>query len=258
MTRSHTSGTARSAAPGTPAVPAPVLEEDNAARPRIFESRLRLLHAALTTQEPGRTLSVGAGSGAFEVELARRFGLDVDVLAEPDPDLAAAARARGFTVWERTSQELDPGEDAFDTIYYHGSSFGYIPDDQLEPTWARDLRALRPGGRLVLTDVPKESALGILLLTLQKYPDIDHTPYEDLIAGTAFPRYREHFYKPYWHRTDHYIGVLEGVGFADLTFLQTVLANPPYQDDHVEDPVAGYRRGNYVAIIAQRPLTARR
>ncbi|HCH22474.1 MAG TPA: hypothetical protein DEW10_07220, partial [Bifidobacterium sp.] len=43
-------------------------------RPNITESRLRLLWAALTTKIPGRTLSVGAGTGSVEEELRDRYG----------------------------------------------------------------------------------------------------------------------------------------------------------------------------------------
>lgn len=38
-------------------------------RPNVTESRLRLLWAALTTKVPGRTLSIGAGTGDVEEAL---------------------------------------------------------------------------------------------------------------------------------------------------------------------------------------------
>lgn len=230
-----------------------ILDASSAKRSNIFESRLALLYAALTTKIPGRTLSIGAGSGIFEVELRRRFGLDVATIVEPSENLGRAARAHGLEVIPARAQDLHLEAATYDTIYYHGSSFGFIPDAELESTFAADLRALRPGGRLVLTDVPKESPLGILLLTLQKFPGVDQSVYADLIEGTAFFNYSAHPYKPYWHRTDYYIALLRRIGFENLAFKQTVLANPPYQNRRVEAPIEGYDRGNYVAIVAEKP-----
>ena len=232
-----------------------VIDASSQTRPNIFESRLALLHAALTAQDPGRILSIGAGTGIFETALRDRFGVEVDDIVEPSPNLARAARDRGLTVLEATSQDADLPPESFDTIYYHGSSFGFIPDDELEATFARDFAALRPGGRLILTDVPKESALGILLLTLQKFPNLDHSAYDDLISGTSFHNYRIHTYKPNWHTIGYYREILRRVGFDPITYLQTVQANPPYQNDAVEQPVAGFDRGNYVATIAVKPPT---
>ena len=222
-------------------------------RPNIFESRLALLYAALTTHIPGKSLSIGGGTGRFEYELAHRYGLVVDRIVEPSPSLAETARSRGFDVEVATAQEATLAPESYDTIFYNGSSFGFIPDDELEPTFAKTLAGLRPGGRLVLTDVPKESALGILLLTYQKAQGLDTSLLEDLIEGTSFYNHAEHVYKPYWHTTRFYADLLERVGFRDLRFKQSVIVNPPYQDDHAEQPIDGFDKGNYVAIIARKP-----
>jgi SAM-dependent methyltransferase len=230
-----------------------VIDGSSESRPNIFESRLALLHAALTTADPGRALSIGSGTGSFEEQLRERFGLQVEKAVEPSENLAAKARSRGLTVEVAKGQDLRFDPASYDTIYYHGSSFGFIPDDELEPTFRRNFDALRPGGRLVLTDVPKESPLGILLFTLQRNPDLDTEIYDDLISGTSFFNYRTHTYKPNWHRTGYYIELLTRIGFTNLTFKQTVLANPPYQNDRAEDPIDGYDKGNYIAIIAQKP-----
>lgn len=227
------------------------LESSLTKRRNIFESRLLLLYAALTTRLPGRTLSIGCGTGAFEQELRRRYGLAVDHALEPSPNLAATARRRGLDVELITAQQARYEPDSYDTIYYHGSSFGFIPEDELEDTFRRNEQALRPGGRIVLTDVPKESALGILLLTLQKFP-VDLDIYRDLVQGTSFFDISDHHYKPNWRTIPHYADLLRRVGFATVSFKQTVLANPPYQNDAVEQPVEGYTQGNYVAIIAQK------
>ena len=232
---------------------AEVIDGSSAQRQNVFESRLALLYAALTTKLPGRTLSIGSGTGSFEGELAARYGLHVAKAVEPSANLAAKATARGLPVEVAKGEDLRFDPQSYDTIYYHGSSFGFIGDDDLEPTFRRNFDALTPGGRLVLTDVPKESALGILLFTLQRNPELDTAIYDDLVSGTSFFNYRTHTYKPNWHRTGHYIELLTRIGFANLVFKQTVQANPPYQNDRVEAPIDGYDRGNYIAIIAEKP-----
>ena len=49
------------------------------------------------------------------------------------------------------------------------------------------------------------------------------------------------------------IALLETAGFRDLTYAQTLTTHPLYSDLNVEDPVPGYDKGDYVAIIAVKP-----
>lgn len=224
-------------------------------RPNVTESRLRLIWAALTTKLPGRTLSIGAGTGDVEAELRDRFGFSVDLIIEPSEALLPALREKGFETWAGIAETYPYEPESFDTIYYNGSSFGFIDDENLVPTFTKNYEALRPGGRLILSDVPKESSLGIVLLTILNNPGIDREPYRDLLEGTAFfdlVHGGEPTYKPNWHVIPYYIDILKKVGFTDLEFKQTVLANTTYQDDKPEDPVPGYDKGNYVAIIATK------
>ena len=146
-----------------------VLDDTQRLRPNIYESRLRLLHKALTTTpdgedaDPGSILSIGVGSGIFETLLAERYGIRVRQAIEPSPALGAQARAKGLGIVATTAQEFDYSQAPYDTIVYNGSSFGFIPDDEIIPTFRRNREALTPNGRIVLTDVPAESALGIVL-----------------------------------------------------------------------------------------------
>ncbi|MCI1636215.1 class I SAM-dependent methyltransferase [Bifidobacterium sp.] len=220
-------------------------------RANIYRSRLLLLHKAITTQAPGRVLSVGCGTGIFEYELEHEFGIHIDVALEPSEDLANDARAKGIKVQVTDAQRYEYREQSFDTILYNGSSFGFIPDTELEDTFRKNYQALRSGGRIVLTDVPAESPLGILLSLIQRYPQIAREDYQPLLEGTAF--YDLHPYKPNWHPIPFYVEVLHRIGFENIDFFQTVLANPPYQNDRVEEVQEGYERGNYIAIVAVKP-----
>ena len=55
-----------------------------------------------------------------------------------------------------------------------------------------------------------------------------------------------------WHSTEEKINVLKALGFHDFDFYQTLLKNPMYTNEDVEDVAPGYQSGGYVAIIAHK------
>ena len=55
-----------------------------------------------------------------------------------------------------------------------------------------------------------------------------------------------------WHSTEEKIDALKALGFHDFDFYQTLLRNPMYTNEVVEDVVPGYQSGGYVAIIAHK------
>ncbi|MDD6374037.1 MAG: hypothetical protein PUF97_06155 [Bifidobacteriaceae bacterium] len=232
-----------------------VLDDTSKARSNIYESRLRLLHKALVTApdggaaDPGKIVSIGVGSGIFETLLDQRYGIRVAQSVEPSAALGARARAKGLDVVEATAQGFDYGAAPYDTIVYNGSSFGFIPDDEIVETFSRNKAALARGGRIVLTDVPAESALGIALRFIQE-GSVPGRVAEEALAGTAFFNVSEHSYKPYWHEIGWYVDVLRKAGFTQFGFWQTIPENPPYHNERIEDPTPGYKSGNYVAIVA--------
>ncbi len=220
-------------------------------RSNIYESRLLLLHRALTTKAPGTILSIGAGAGTYELDLQERYGIHVELSLEPSAGFVQSARSKGLNVLQAGAQDYDYPEGFYDTIVYNGSSFGFIEDDELEATLRRNWESLRPGGRIILQDVPLESALGILLKAFQDFPELaENKDYRELLDGTVF--YDLPPYKPFWHTTRYYIELLEKVGFSNFSYFQTVLANPPYEDETVEEPIEGYDKGSYVAIVAEK------
>ena len=46
--------------------------------------------------------------------------------------------------------------------------------------------------------------------------------------------------------------MLKDLGFHDFDYCQTLLKNPMYTNEDVEDAVPGYQSGGYVAIIARK------
>ncbi|MDO5603717.1 MAG: methyltransferase domain-containing protein [Paracoccus sp. (in: a-proteobacteria)] len=88
-------------------------------------------------------LDLGCGDGALTLRLAEA-GAHVTGL-EPDPDMAATARARGLTVMEQDAH--DPfGDRVYDAIFSN-AALHWMRDAPRVLTHA--FAALRPGGRLV-------------------------------------------------------------------------------------------------------------
>lgn len=131
----------------------------------VFLSELKLLKAALDLTDGGRILSVGCGSGLFEKALNDEYGITVTDGVEPSEDMSGIARKRGMQVQIATAETAQLEPESYDVIYFNGSS-SYIPN--LDVAYGNILKALKTGGKLVLLDVPKESAYGLLYLLAGK------------------------------------------------------------------------------------------
>lgn len=213
--------------------------------PNVLESEVRLV--ASTLRDAGNILSVGCGSGLFEKIMRDEFGISITEGVEPSSSMAAIARKRGLTVTEATAEEYDYPEEKYDTILFNGCP-SYITD--LEAVVGKVYRALRPGGRIVLVDVPKESTYGIMYNLAKALGTWDHP----LLAGTYPPN-------PYpielvkvaaWRTTAEKIDILNRAGFKDQHYAQTLTTHPLYSDLRPEHPVEGYDKGDYVAITAYK------
>lgn len=64
---------------------------------------------ASTLKDAGRVLSVGCGSGLFEMIMAKEYGITVTEGIEPSEGMAAIARKRGMNVTIATAEEADFG-----------------------------------------------------------------------------------------------------------------------------------------------------
>ena len=110
--------------------------------------------------------------------------------------------------------------------------------------------ALPEGGRIILIDVPKESTYGIMYNLAKALGTWDHP----LLAGVYPP-------DPYpiefvnvanWRTTAEKTALLEAAGFTGLEYAQTLTRHPLYSNEEEEQPVAGYDRGDYVAVTAHK------
>ena len=97
-------------------------------------------------------LSVGCGSGLFEMLLAKDYDIHVKHGIEPSKDMAQIAEKRGLTVDINTAEEAEIEPNKFDIIMFNGS-VSYISNLALCINKAHD--ALKPGGKIILIDLPK-------------------------------------------------------------------------------------------------------
>jgi SAM-dependent methyltransferase len=196
----------------------------------------------------GRVLSVGCGSGLFEMILRRDHAIAVDFGIEPSEAMAAIARKRGLQVRIGTAETADYGDGEYDTLLFNGTP-SYIGD--LEAAFRRAHRALRRGGAVVVADVPKESSYAMLYMLGAQLGGWAHPMLEGIKPGNVYPM--EFARSARWRTTREKIALLESTGFARLTFAQTLTHHPLYSNEALEEPVEGYTRGDYVAIRAEKP-----
>ena len=110
------------------------------ANPNVLHSEAALV--ASTLADAGRVLSVGCGSGLFEMIMANSFGINVTDGVEPSASMATIARKRNMNVTEATAEEFDYPKGVYDTILFNGCP-SYITD--LKKVIEKVYAALRPG-----------------------------------------------------------------------------------------------------------------
>ena len=179
----------------------------------LFQSELRLFQKALGDISGKRVLSVGCGSGLFE-SMIDCSGIEGN---------------------------------AYDVIYLNGSS-SYMED--LAYAFNVCKKALKPNGTFISLDVPKESAFGFMYLLAKEAGTFDHPSLNGVMPELPYPL--ELCCAGVWHSTEEKIDALKSLGFHDFAFYQTLLRNPMYTNEVVEDVVPGYQSGGYVAIIAHK------
>ena len=211
---------------------------------KLFTSELRLFLKVLGDIEGKRLLSVGCGSGLFEsyIDCSNVEGI------EPSVDMGKIAEKRGVNVIKYgTIEDVDLPENTYDIIYFNGSS-SYMED--LTPIYEKSLKALVDGGKLILLDVPKESAFGLMYLLGKSLGTYDHPYLEGTMPELPYPLALAS--SGVWHSTEEKIEVLKNLGIKDFDFYQTLVKNPLYTNEEPEEVSEGYKSGGYVAIIAKK------
>ena len=210
----------------------------------LFTSELRLFEKVLGDITGKKLLSVGCGSGLFESYIDSS---NIDGI-EPSEDMGRIAEKRGINVIKYgLIEDVDLSEETYDIIYFNGSS-SYMED--LKPVYEKSLRALKKNGKLILLDVPKESAFGFMYLLGKSLNTYDHEFLEGAMPELPYPLALAS--SGVWHTTEEKINVLKELGIKNFDFYQTLIKNPLYTNEEPEEVSEGYKSGGYVAIIAEK------
>ena len=210
----------------------------------LFTSELLLFKKVLGDISGKKLLSVGCGSGLFESYIDSS---NIDGI-EPSEDMGRIAEKRGVKVIKYgLIEDVELQDESYDIIYFNGSS-SYM--ENLTPVYEKCLRALKKNGRLILLDVPKESAFGFMYLLGKSLNTYDHEFLEGAMPELPYPLALAS--SGVWHTTEEKIGVLKNLGVKNFTYYQTLIKNPMYTNEEPEEVSEGYKSGGYVAIIAEK------
>ncbi len=211
----------------------------------VLQSEVELLAGAL--QDPGRTLSVGCGSGLFEKILRDSHDIDIRFGVEPAEGMAEIAMKRGVEVKIGPAESLPFDDNSFDTVLFNGTP-SYIGD--LKKAFQEASRVLRDGGHVVVADVPAESSYGTLYRLAAMVGTWDDETLKVIAPEVPYPM--EFAAAANWRTTQEKLDLLEEVGFSIVETSQTLTLHPKFSNDSSESPVPGYDRGDYVAVRARK------
>lgn len=215
--------------------------------PNVLLSEARLV--ARTLKDSVKILSVGCGSGLFEKILRENFNIDIKDGIEPAEGMAKIALQRGVNVEITTAEEGNFGEGKYDTILFNGSP-SYISD--LLPVVKKAYDNLPAGGKLILIDVPKESGYGMMYNLAKAVGSWDNPLLEGVYPPNPYPI--ELVKAANWRTTAEKTDILREAGFDNLEFWQTLTTHPLESDKVAEEPLPGYDKGDYVAVIGYKKL----
>ena len=186
-----------------------------------YMSELAAVRAGLPN-DPGHSLEIGAGTGRFAVPL----GITVGV--EPSLAMGQIAESRGLHVVEGVAEALPFEGETFDSVLMV-TTICFVDDPQ--KTLQEAFRVLKPGGRLVVGFVDRNSRLG--------------GSYEDAREKSVFYRDARFF------TVDEVISDMMRAGFGGFSIYQTIFKT--LNEIENEEPVKeGYGEGSFVVVAAER------
>ena len=170
----------------------------------------------------GLGVEIGAGTGRFSTP----FGIKIGI--EPAKGMARLAQSRGLHMIRALAEDLPFKDESIDYILMV-TVICFLTD---LPTAIKEIRrVLKPGGRLIIGFIDRESRLG--------------RNYESMKDSSRFYK-RATFYS-----VSQVMDVLTAIGFSDFQVCQTIFTNP---GDMVRcDPVCeGHGEGSFVVLMGTR------
>jgi ubiquinone/menaquinone biosynthesis C-methylase UbiE len=211
----------------------------------VLESEVALL--AYFLKKPGRALSVGCGSGLFEMLLKRDYGIVIEEGIEPSAEMAEIARNRGLKVQIGSAESVNYRQNKFDTVIFNGTP-SYIKN--LRPAFLEAYRVLKTGGHILVIDVPKESSYALLYNLAKVLKTWDAPLLKGVIPDNPYPI--EFVMEANWRTTQEKMELLNEVGFKNFSYAQTLTRHPLHSNNEKEEPIEGFDRGDYVAIRGEK------
>lgn len=211
----------------------------------VLQSELKVV--AYFLKPDCKILSVGCGSGLFEMLLKKQYGISITDGIEPSEGMAEIARKRGLNVTIGNAEDTELGAEEYDIILFNGTP-SYI--DDLSSSFANAYKALRNGGKIIVIDVPKESSYGLLYNLALALNTWDHPLLKGVFPRNPYPI--EFVRAAHWRTTGEMTDSLKKAGFTDMKYAQTLTKHAVYSNNAVEEPTEGYDAGDYVAICATK------
>lgn len=169
----------------------------------------------------GRGIEIGVGSGLFAEPLEIHYGV------EPSARMRKQAVKRGVNVIESVAEKM-PIADNFYDFALMVTTICFLDDVPKSITEGR--RILKPGGKLIIGLVDKNSPVGKLYQEHQE----NNVFYRDAIFYT----------------TNEVVAFMKEAGFRDFYFTQTIFK----MVDEIKEPEEvkeGYGEGSFVVISAK-------
>lgn len=211
----------------------------------LLTSELKLVKHFL--QKDSEILSIGCGSGLFEMLLKKEYDIEVKYGVEPSEGMAKIARQRGMEVEICKAENMNLDLSRYDVIMFNGSP-SYIKNFQI--CLEKAYMYLKPEGKIVVIDVPKEGSYGTLYGLAKTLGTWEHPLLKDVSPDNPYPI--ELVKAASWRTTNEKINMMSESGFQKFEFAQTLLTHPIFSNKEIQEPIEGYDKGDYVAICAYK------